>query len=560
MAPAEPPQRSGLLAAAGLAAGELRPVIVLAVLIVVLSCLPYLVGYLAAPPDRVFGGFVLDEIDSNTYLAIMQQGAQGRWSATLLYTPEDHPALILYVFYLALGHVAAGLGLPLILVYHAARIGCGLILLVTLYLFLTLFLTSKRERWTAYLLAATGSGIGWLLAALAGNMAPAGVSPIDFWLMEAYVFFTLFLFPHSALAMALLMGMLGAMVIYFGQEGKVRSWLLALGFGLTLALVNPYVLVIAGLILAGYWLVVWGIRGRLPLREGLALAAMGLVLAPFMAGYALQFNRHPVWRSFLAQDIVPSPPVWYYMAGYGLIFALALPGAWHVLKRRDERQWLLVAWPLLACLASYVPLSGQRRMIFGAVIPLAALGAIGLLCAVVPAIQRSRLAAWLSARDYSHDRLGGLITALVVALASISNLVLLSGSTVSAAMAHPSITQPAAVEEALAWLGENGPADAVILSSYPIGNVIPARIGRRVVWGHWDETAFFDQKRADVAVFFDLATPAGERQAILARYGVDYLFYGPGEQPLGQFDPSTAPYLEETYCNLMVTIYRITTD
>ncbi len=560
MARAEPSQRSRILAGAGLAAGELRPVIVVALLIVVVSCLPYMVGYLAAPPDRVFGGFVLDEIDSNTYLAIMQQGVQGQWSATLLYTPEDHPALILYVFYLALGHVAAGLGLPLILVYHAARIGCGLILLVSLYLFLALFLTAKPERWTAYLLAATGSGIGWLVVAVARNLAPAGVSPIDFWLMEAYVFFTLFLFPHSALAMALLMGILGAMVMYFGEKGKVRSWLLALASGLALALVNPYLLVIAGLVLAGYWVAVWGVRGRLPLREGLALAVFGLVLAPFIAGYALQFNRHPVWRSFLAQDIVPSPPVWYYMAGYGLIFALALPGAWQVLKRRDERQWLLVAWPVLACLASYIPLSAQRRMIFGAVIPLAALAAIGLQRAVVPAIQQSRLAGWLSAKDYSRERLGGLITALVVALASISNLLLLSGSTVSAAMAHPSITQPAAVEEALAWLGQNSPADAVVLSSYRVGNVIPARTGRRVVWGHWDETAFFDEKRADVAVFFDLATPGGERQAILARYGVDYLFYGPEERPLGQFDPYTAAYLEETYRNQMVTIYRITTD
>jgi hypothetical protein len=305
---------------------------------------------------------------------------------------------------------------------------------------------------------------------------------------------------------------------------------------------------------------VWGVRRRLPLREGLALAALGLVLAPFIAAYALQFNRHPVWRSFLAQDIVPSPPLWYYMAGYGFIFALALPGAWHVLKRRDERQWLLVAWPVLACLASYVPLSAQRRMIFAAVIPLAALAAIGLQRAVVPTIQQSRLASWLSAKDYSRERLGGLLTALVVALASISNLLLLSGSTVSAATAHPSITQPAAVEEALVWLGEHSPADAVVLSSYRVGNIIPARTGRRVVWGHWDETAFFDEKRADVAVFFDSATPGGERQAILARYGVDYLFYGPEERPLGQFDPYTAPYLEETYRNQMVTIYRITTD
>ncbi|MBC8253316.1 MAG: hypothetical protein H8E35_04730 [Ardenticatenia bacterium] len=560
MARAEPPQRSRILAGAGLDAGEFRPVILVAVLIVAISCLPYLVGYLAAPPAQVFGGFVLDEIDSNTYLAIMQQGVQGQWSATLLYTPEDHPPAIMYVFYLALGHVAAGLGLPLILAYHVARIGCALILLVSLYLFLALFLKSKRERWTAYLLAATGSGIGWLVVALAGNMALAGVSPIDFWLMEAYVFFTLFLFPHSALAMALLMGILGAIVTYFREEGDVRSWLLALGSGLALALVNPYVLMIAGLILAAYAVALWGVRGRVPPYQGLALAALGLVFAVLLVTYPLQLNLHPVGRSFLTQNIMPSPPLLYYAAGYGLIFALALPGAWHVLKRRNEGQWLLIAWPVSAFLASYLPMSGQRRMIFGAVIPLAALAAIGLQRTVLPNIQQSRLADWLLARDYSRQRLGGLITALTVALASISNLLLLSGSTVSAATAHPSMTQPAAVEEAIAWLGQHSPADAVVLSSYRVGNLIPARIGRRVVWGHWAQTAFYDQKRVDVTAFFDSSTSSWERQSTLARYGVDCLFYGPQEQSLGHFNPNAAAYLEEMFRNQMVTIYRVSTD
>lgn len=537
--------------------GELRPMVIVAVVVVAVSCLPYIVGYFFTPADRVFGGFVLDAVDSNTYLAKMQQGAQGHWEAVLLHTPEDHPALRLYVFYLALGHLASVLDLPLILVYHAARVACGLILLIGLYIFLSLFLESRRVRWVAYLLAALGSGIGWLIILVAGNPTLGGVSPLDFWLMEAYVFFTLFLFPQSALAMALLMGVLGGMVKSFERDGGWWPWLFALGCGLVLAFLNPYVLVVAGVVLGGYWLAVLISRRRMPWREALAMAALGVLLAPPMAYYALQFNSHPVWRSFLSQDIVPSPPVWYYLAGYGLVFLLALPGAWSVLRRRDERQLMLVVWPIVVLLVSYLPFSGQRRMIFGGMIPLAALAAIGLVTVVVPWIQCSQLSGRLAARGYSHERLGGLVIALVVALSSLSNLVLVAGSSLAAVSGAPDITQPATVEEAISWLGQHSAPHDVILSSYQVGNVIPARIGRRVVWGHWDETAFFDQKKSDVTVFFDGGTPDAKRQDILQRYGVDYLIYGPTEQAMGDFDPMSVPYLKPSFSTAGVTVYQV---
>jgi hypothetical protein len=375
--------------------------------------------------------------------------------------------------------------------------------------------------------------------------------------MEAYVFFTLFLFPQSALAMALLMGTLGGMVKFFERDGGWWPWLFALGCGLALALLNPYVLVVAGVVLGGYWLAIWISRRRLPWREAVALAALAVLLVPPMAYYALQFNSHPVWLSFLSQDIVPSPPAWYYMAGYGLVFLLALPGAWHVLRQRNERQLMLIIWPAVILLVSYLPFSGQRRMIFGGVIPLAALAAIGLMIIVVPWFQRSWLGSKLAAQGYSQARLGGVVVALCVALASISNLLLVAGSTLSATSGAPHLTQPAAVEEAIAWLGQYSALDDVILSSYQVGNIIPGRIGRRVVWGHWDETAFFDQKKSDVTAFFDGATSDEERQALLRRYGVDYVFYGPAERELGNFELLAVSYLKPIFSTNQVTIYQV---
>ncbi len=547
---------------ASVSRSDLPAVVAVAFFLVALSCVPYVAGHLFTPPDRVFGGFVLDEIDANTYLAFMQQGARGQWMATLLYTPEDHPAILLYGFYLALGHLAAWLQLPLIVVYQIARGLSGLLLLVALYFFQKLFIRSRRGRWIGFLLAAIGSGVGWLVVLAAGCVAPGGVSPIDFWLMETYVFSTLLLFPHSTLAMALLMAMLAGLVICFtrrnGDDSTWRAWLAALLCGLLLTWLNPFALAAGGVALVGYWLSLWMVRRRVPWREAAALAALALLLAPgVVVLYPLQFDVHPVWRSFVAQNILPSPPVWYYVAGYGIIFLVALPGACHVLNKRDERQVLLVAWPAIVLLASYVPVSGQRRLVFGAVIPFAVLAAIGLQEVILPAVQHSRLAGRLESRGYDSGRLAGLAIALIVAFASLSNLVLLFGGSLAAASGQSDLSQPVAVEEAIAWLGERSRRDAVILSSFRVGNIIPARIWRRVVWGHWAETAFYEQKQADITAFFAADTPDSARQAILGRHGVTYLLYGPAERAMGAFDPAQAGYLEEVYRTGEVVVYRV---
>ncbi|NIV33482.1 MAG: hypothetical protein GWN58_29745, partial [Anaerolineae bacterium] len=65
-----------------------------------------------------------------SYYAKMQQGARGDWLFHLAFTSEPHEGAFIFTFYLALGHLAAALGLPIPLVYHLARICAGLFLLL----------------------------------------------------------------------------------------------------------------------------------------------------------------------------------------------------------------------------------------------------------------------------------------------------------------------------------------------------------------------------------------------------------------------------------------------
>src|SRR3989304_1681870 len=136
------------------------------VLGVILSALPYVLAYLNTPPGTHYLGLLSNPLDGNSYLAKMQEGARGSWLFHLPYTAEPHDGAFLYSFYLALGHLAALLDLPLVLVYHAARLSAGFILLLIGYLFIASLVEGSKPRLLTWFLFALGSGLGWLAAPL----------------------------------------------------------------------------------------------------------------------------------------------------------------------------------------------------------------------------------------------------------------------------------------------------------------------------------------------------------------------------------------------------------
>jgi hypothetical protein len=86
--------------------------IALIIIFLVLCTLPYVEAERVSGPETVFGGFFLNPIDGNTYLAKMRQGWDGAWQFRLPYTAEPGEGSYLFIFYLFLGHAARWLGIP----------------------------------------------------------------------------------------------------------------------------------------------------------------------------------------------------------------------------------------------------------------------------------------------------------------------------------------------------------------------------------------------------------------------------------------------------------------
>ena len=148
---------------------EWRWVALVTLVLVIASSLPYFIAWVVAPEGAHFTGLIFNPQDGNSYIAKMRQGFVGSWSFRLPYTSEPHAGALVYLFYLLLGHVARWMGLPLIVVYHVARAAGGAVMLLALYGLASRLSDDVGERRAMFLLAALGSGLGWLVGVVNGE-------------------------------------------------------------------------------------------------------------------------------------------------------------------------------------------------------------------------------------------------------------------------------------------------------------------------------------------------------------------------------------------------------
>jgi uncharacterized membrane protein len=228
------------------------------------------------------------------------------------------------------------------------------------------------------------------------------------------------------------------------------------------------------------------------------------------------------------------------------------------LRQHRERELFLPAWLVVVAIMLYSPFKVQRRSITGLHIPLCILASLGLFKYVLPTVYHSRVSRAIS-RTLSYDRrrLRSFVLTLIIVATFPSNLYLLASSSLLALQGSPVLFHTEAENEAIDWLAENSQPTDTILCSYRVGNYIPARIGHRVFLGHWDETIDYIQKREAVKAFFQSQTDDSTRLNMLQEHGIAYLFYGPQEKALGDFNPDDKSYLMKTFSNSEVSIYRV---
>jgi hypothetical protein len=488
-----------------------------AAIVVALTCLPYLLAWWLAPADTQYTGLLINHFDGESYYAKMQQGARGDWLFHLAFTPEPHDGAFIFTFYLALGRLAAILGLPIPLLYHLARIVAGLFFLVVAYLFISRFLEKVQSRRAAFLLLGLSAGFGWLLA-------PLGVIIADLWVVEGFTFLSILANPHFPLAIGLMlllfMNVLDASPpdtfapaerATAGRQ-TMTQLLASAGLGLLLAVIQPFAVPVA-LAVLGVYLGILTLRDhRLPGIGVLITGVAAASAAPLMLYDLYVYDSNPALAAWSAQNLTPSLPPWNYALGYGLILLLAIGGIGIALRRRGSADLFLLSWVGSIAVLLYVPFALQRRFITGLHVPLTVLAAIGLEQIVWPRLRARRRA---------------LATALIVGLSALTSLFVPLVAVAGVAQGQPPLVMTGDEADACAWLGEHTPWTDTVLTRPESGQFVPAWAGNRVVYGHPFETIEAEIKREESAHFFSPDAAVADRRALLDRYGVHYVFVHP---------------------------------
>ena len=127
-----------------------------------ITALPYLFAYVVAPDDRQFMGVTFNIPDHFQYFSWMRESRANVLVSNQL-TPEYSAPLLFNLLWWTLGRIEAVTGLDYALLYQITRLLAGAFVMAAIYWFCGLVFTDRRKRWTAFLVAVLGSGLGWLL-------------------------------------------------------------------------------------------------------------------------------------------------------------------------------------------------------------------------------------------------------------------------------------------------------------------------------------------------------------------------------------------------------------
>jgi hypothetical protein len=497
------------------------------VLVLFAITIPYILAWRGAGADLQFNGFLLNPQDGNSYLAKMYQGWRGDLRFTLPYTIEKGNGAYLFIFYLVLGHLARLFDIPLLLMFHVARVASVLMMYVCLYRFISNTFDQVRIRLFAFFLAAIGSGLGWV-ALLFGEVTS------DFWVAEAYPYLSAFSNPHFPIGLAIVL-----LLFTFtpGRNSGLSRWLTIM-LSFFLAIIVPFGLVLVLVILTG--LALWeGFPNFRALFRSITtqrLVWVGLGGIPVLLYDVLVTYQDPLLRAWNSQNQTPSPPVWDLIVSLSPVIILATIGIYKNYKRQDRSSRLLIVWAVLGLLMLYIPWGLQRRFMLGYYIPLSALAATGL--------------GALVKRPARYALFATVITLLVIP----TNLVIALTTFQAIRTNDARLYLTKGEVQALDWIKSQTPSDAAILAAPDTGLYIPAHTGRRVLYGHPFETVDADRQRERIDRFFGGKASLEENIKMLAE--ADFIFVGPREARFGGFTPS--PALDLVYESQDIRIFAIT--
>lgn len=523
-------------------------VIFLALLMVFITAVPYLYGYFTTPDDMVYTGIHhLTPGDTNVQLSMIEQVKQGDNVFINLYTSEPQARVYINPVWLPIGWLAKIFNLSSLLAMHLARSFLIVVFIFVMYLFLTYFFPSSKKRKWALVLILFASGLGVFFNPFLFDVSNIYEHPTDIWIPESITFLTLYHLPHLIASLTLIILIFLLMLLAF-ENNKLRYSIGAGVAGLFLLWFHPFNGPTIYLVLATYLLILFLWQRKIYWSYVKHYIILCVIPVPAVLYLFLMNRLDWVIHNWSAQNILPSPSVWMYLIGYGFLLLLALIGVWITLKKPENKRLFLISWFISSALLLYIPLSFQRRMSEGLHIPLAIFAVISIFYFI----------EMLDKKEKKNSlKVYAFVMVLVIFL-PLTNIQIL-GQDIFMYNAKKTLPYYLYSEEVegMRWLKNNLAKEDVVLSSYYMGNYIPAYSGRIVWIGHGPQTINLIHKEELSQWFWQDNSELERKYNFLKDENIDYVFYSRKEKEIGNYDPGTKNYFRQVFSNSQVKIYKV---
>lgn len=510
--------------------------------LIMLTTIPYLIGFSNQSATSLFTGFVVGVEDGNSYIAKMLLGASGEWLFRTPYSTLPQRGVLAFLPYILLGKLAGGpeRHLQLVALFHLFRAAAIPLAVWATYRFIELFL--EDQTWVAWstVVVTIGSGLGWL-PALISHGALLGSLPLGFISPETFGFLAYLSLPHLVLARALLL--ISLRHYLESPIERIKAWTA----GLTLALagvVQPLTMIPAYAVIGMHQLlIIFRMRkvglGAWWTEWSQLLLRILAVSMPVFLYFAVVFSTDPFLTIWTSQNRILSPHLVHYLLAYALMLPWVVMGVLRGWRSPEKRWLLLVGWVVLIPFLAYAPYNLQRRLPEGSWVAMVSLAALGL-------------SQWKI-----NGRVKHAIRTTTLVFSLVTPMMLVYGGMLVARLGRYPAFRTGAEIDAFNWLSIHAQPGSVVLAAFETGNAIPAWAPMRVVLGHGPETANVDALRSSVRSYFSGEMSASAQLTFMEEQRVDFVYYGPFERLSGGWDPTAGVDMHLVYSDGEYSIYRL---
>lgn len=509
----------------------------------VVTTLPYLYALIHQGSDWRFSGFLIGSDDGNSYIAKMLLGAKGDWLFRTPYTPYLQQGFLAFFPYYLLGKLSFGATphTQLLIWFQLFRLSGGFVFILATYDFVSIFIKEIKLRRLALSVITLGGGLAFLSLVGLGSLWGWRL-PLEFYSPETFGFLEIYSLPHLAFSRAfLLWGLKYFLVEYVDTEWKTRIiggvFLLSVGFmqpltvvtGWSVMLVYLVALVITNWIRRNHDWKDW----RKYFWRGFWLV---LISSPMVLYNFVSFQVDPVLRSWQTQNIISSPPFTDYLLGFAVLLPLVVVGIIYAIKKWDSKFLLLFSWIVLFPILAYAPYNLQRRLPEGIWVALAILAVFGF--SMLAGLWRKLSWAWL-------------------AISFTPLLVILAGGIISAGNLSTPLFLPVSEVQAFEYFAKTAAKSSVVIASFETSNALPAWAPVTVMIGHGPESTNLKQIQPQVESFYHRDTPDTERVDLIKKFNIKYIFVGPAEIQMGNWDPGSVSWTQLVFQEKGYSIFKV---